>query len=57
MLTKTKSVKYSIALAMAWHTLELKSRRNCSSSVADETLLVDLPLDSVGVPASVVREG
>ena len=31
--TKTKSVKCSIALAIAWHTLELKSRRNCSSSV------------------------
>ena len=45
--TKTKSVKCSIALAIAWHTLELKSRRNCSSSVAVETLLADLPLDSV----------
>ena len=33
-------------LAMAWHTLELKSSRNWSSSTAEETLAGVFPFDS-----------
>ena len=52
MFTNTKSVKCSIAFAMAWQTLALKSNRNCSSSVAVAILFEDLPLDSVRIDLS-----
>ena len=46
MVTKTKSVKCSMDLAMAWQILALKSRRNCISSVASVTLEADFPFCS-----------
>ena len=44
--TKTNSVRCSMDLAMAWHTLELKSSRNWRSSTVEETLAGVFPFDS-----------
>ena len=50
-VTKTKSVRCSKVLAIAWVIPELKSRRNCNSSAAPETLVEDLPLLSSNLMA------
>ena len=46
MFMKTNSVRCSMDFAMAWHTLELKSSKNWSSSTADESLARVFPFDS-----------
>ena len=54
MVMKTKSVKCSIALAVACVMLELNSIRNCNSSVASDSFLETLPLFSSRITFSCV---
>ena len=53
-MMKTKSVKCSIALAVACVMLELNSIRNCNSSEASDSFLENLPLFSTRITFSCV---